>query len=94
MEEKKIRLVVTVHPLGGIITEMTDIEQTKQSHATGNTYRTPAELGGVLLDLGLPKEYDMLKRLSWPASVEIIVFLVPDTEKLKRTLGFLEIGSR
>ncbi|HEY6407999.1 MAG TPA: hypothetical protein VIY29_11075 [Ktedonobacteraceae bacterium] len=77
-EDKKIRLVVKLHPGGGTIYSCTDVEQSP--YVVSDFYA-----------LKLEEEAERFKREAWPKTdSKDIVFIIPETEETMKRLGFRE----
>jgi hypothetical protein len=93
MQEKQIRLVVNLHPKGGIVLSSTELDENPKSYQPGNA-TTVEYLLGAFVELGLKNEAEKLKVQKWPESVPVkMVFIVPETEEIMKRLGFREVGA-
>jgi hypothetical protein len=93
MQEKKIRLIVTLHRTGGLLLHSTDLDENPKSSQSGKA--TSVEF--LLADFTALELKDEAKRLrvqKWPDGVPVeLVFIIPETEETMNRLGFREVGA-
>lgn len=93
MEEKKIRLVVTLYPQGAVVLSCTDVERTPPAYLPGKA-STQERIPGDFEILGLKEEAEVVRRHPLPKTEPVeIPFTITETQEIMEGLGFREIGA-
>lgn len=86
MEYRKVKLIVQVHPLRGVLLYTVNFAETDrgENRRSGGTFSTVEELSGLLERFGLRKEAARVIRAQGPCE---LVFDITETDEIVNALG-------
>jgi hypothetical protein len=93
MQHNQTRLIVTLHPKGGLLLHSADLDENVKSFESGKATSVELLLADFV-ELELKDEAERLRTHEWPESVPVeMVFIIPETEETMKRLGFREVGA-
>jgi hypothetical protein len=87
MQYRKIKLIVQVHPLRGVLLYTVNVAETDrgENRSSGGTFSTVGELSGLLERFGLSTEAARVIQAQGPCE---LVFEIAGTNEIMDALGF------